>query len=257
MDELAPERVLTYDRLQVLVFRDGTALAARAAQDVATSLARRIRERGEAAVMVATGNSQLEFMAALTRRQEVDWSRVTVFHLDEYLGMSADHPASFRRYIRERLVDIVRPRAFYGIRGDAPDAEAEIARYTQLLREHRPDACVMGIGENGHLAFNDPPADFDTQDTMRVVSLDEACRRQQLGEGWFRTLDEVPRQALTLTVPALLVPERLFVVVPERRKAPAVKRALEGPVTPECPASILQRQPHAVLYLDAESASLL
>ncbi|MDI7275534.1 MAG: glucosamine-6-phosphate deaminase [Anaerolineae bacterium] len=257
MQQLEPERAQRYGELQVLVFRDGRSLAARAAQDLATFLAQRIRARGQAAVMVATGNSQLEFMAALRSRKDIEWGRVSVFHLDEYLGISEAHPASFRRYIRERLTDVVRPREFFGIEGDAADVAAEIERYTRLLREHRPDACVMGIGENGHLAFNDPPADFDTQETMRVVTLDEACRRQQLGEGWFPTLDDVPRQALTLTVPALLTPQRLVVVVPERRKAPAVKAALQGPVTPDCPASILQHQPHAVLYLDEESASLL
>ncbi|MBC7256990.1 MAG: glucosamine-6-phosphate deaminase, partial [Chloroflexi bacterium] len=211
----------------------------------------------EAAIIVATGNSQLRFMEALRQRQDIPWGRVRVFHMDEYCGMSADHPASFRRYIREKLTDWVHPLAFYEIQGDAPDLEAEMARYTALLRQYPPDVCVMGIGENGHLAFNDPPADFTTDKTIHIVTLDHACRMQQVGEGHFATLDDVPKQALSLTIPALMAPKHLLVVVPERRKAQAVRAALKGPITPECPASILRRQPHAVLYLDLESASLL
>jgi glucosamine-6-phosphate deaminase len=169
--------------------------------------------------------------------------------------MPETHPASFRRYLREQLVDHVHPRAFFGMRGDAVDVEAEITRYTDLLHCHQPTACVMGIGENGHLAFNDPPADFNTTATVHVVNLDEACRRQQVGEGHFASLDEVPRQALSLTIPALLRPSHLLVVVPEARKAAAVKAALLGPVTPDCPASILRTCAHARLFLDADSAS--
>ena len=244
-------------QLEVRVYQSGAGLGVAAAEDLARIVAESIAKRGSAAIILATGNSQLCFIEALRQRQDVEWGSVRVFHMDEYLGMSDQHPASFRRYIREKLVDQVHPLAFHGIRGDAPDVEAEMQRYTALLQQHPPDAVVMGIGENGHLAFNDPPADFTTGKTILVVTLDEACRRQQLGEGWFPSLDDVPRQALTLSVPALLAPRHLLVVVPERRKAPAVKAALEGPVTPDCPASILQRQPHAVLYLDLESSSLL
>ena len=246
-----------YGQLEVRIYRSNASLSAAAARDLARIIAENIAERGSASIILATGNSQLRFMEALRRRPDVEWARVRVFHMDEDLGMPDTHPASFRRYLREHLVDPVAPLAFYGIEGDAPDVEAEMQRYTDLLRQYPPDAVVMGIGENGHLAFNDPPADFTTGRTMLVVTLDEACRRQQLGEGWFPSLDDVPRQALTLSVPALLAPRRLLVVVPEKRKAPAVKAALEGPVTPDCPASILQRQPHAVLYLDLESSSLL
>jgi glucosamine-6-phosphate deaminase len=246
-----------YGDLDVRVYESGAGLAAAAAADLAAILAGSIAARGSASVVLATGNSQLEFMAALHRCRDVEWGKVRVFHMDEYLGMPDTHPASFRRYIRENLVDHVAPLAFFGIQGDAPDVADEIRRYAALLRQHPPDAVVMGIGENGHLAFNDPPADFASPEAMLVVTLDEACRRQQLGEGWFPSLDDVPKQALTLSVPALLAPRRLLVVVPERRKAPAVKAALEGPVTPACPASVLQQQPHAVLYLDRESSSLL
>jgi glucosamine-6-phosphate deaminase len=177
--------------------------------------------------------------------------------MDEYLGMSDQHPASFPRYIREKLVDHVIPRAFYPMRGGAADVEAELARYAALLEEHPPDACVLGIGENGHLAFNDPPADFETEASIHVVGLDRRCRMQQVGEGHFATLADVPRQAISLTVPALLAAERVLAVVPEARKAEAVRAALEGPVTPACPASILRTQAHVTMYLDTESASLL
>jgi len=246
-----------YDQLAVRIYPDGAALGAAAAADLAHILTEAISARGETAIIVATGNSQLRFMEALRQHEEIAWNRVRVFHMDEYCGMSAEHPASFRRYIRENLTDLVKPLAFYGVEGDAPDLQAEMQRYTALLRQYPPAACVMGIGENGHLAFNDPPADFETERTIHLVTLDRACRMQQVGEGHFATLDDVPTQALSLTVPALMSAPRLLVVTPERRKAPAVRAALEGPITPDCPASILRRQAHAVLYLDAESASLL
>jgi glucosamine-6-phosphate deaminase len=246
-----------YDQLEVRVYSDGAALGAAAADDLTLILVASIAARGEASIIVATGNSQLRFMQALRQRDEISWGRVRVFHMDEYCGMSAEHPASFRRYIRQHLTDIVRPLAFYGVEGDAPDLEAEMDRYTALLRRYPADACVMGIGENGHLAFNDPPADFYTGRTIHLVTLDHACRMQQVGEGHFATVDDVPAQALSLTVPALMSARRLLVVAPEKRKAPAVRAALEGPVTPQCPASLLRQQAHAVLYLDRDSASLL
>ncbi len=252
-----PVAVRTYGRLRVGIFEHSEQLGIRAAADLAGIVAEAISQRGLASLILATGNSQLPFMAALRPRTDIDWSRVIVFHMDEYLGMPETHPASFRRYIREQLTDIVHPREFFGIAGDSADIPAELERYTELLKQYPADACVMGIGENGHLAFNDPPADFGTTQTIRVVELADACRRQQVGEGHFATIADVPRQALSLTVPALLSPRHVLVVVPEQRKAPAVKAALEGPVTPDCPASILQRQPHAKLYLDRESSSLL
>lgn len=257
MEGTSPRWEGRFDDLTVRIYPDGVSLGASAAADLAAILKRVLTERREAAIIVATGNSQLRFMEALRQRRDIPWERVRIFHMDEYCGMSADHPASFRRYIREKLVNWVHPLAFYEIQGDAPDLEAEMARYTALLREYPPDVCVMGIGENGHLAFNDPPADFTTDRVIHIVTLDYACRMQQVGEGHFATLDDVPKQALSLTIPALMTPSHLLVVVPERRKAPAVRAALKGPITPECPASILRRQPHAVLYLDLESASLL
>jgi glucosamine-6-phosphate deaminase len=251
-----PIRTLHIDRVPVYIFASATELGQRAAADLAAILAA-AGAKGEASVILATGNSQLTFMEALRARGDVPWEQVVVFHMDEYLGMSDQHPASFPRYIRENLVDHVHPRAFYPIRGDAPDVEAELARYTALLEAHPPDACVLGIGENGHLAFNDPPADFETEEMIHVVDLDRRCRMQQVGEGHFATLDDVPRQAISLTVPALLAPGRVLAVVPERRKAEAVRAALQGPVTPHCPASILRTRPHVTIYLDQESASLL
>jgi len=252
-----PIRTLHIDHILVHIFASGKALGERAAADLAAILRTAAAEKGEASVILATGNSQLRFMEALRARDDVPWDQVVIFHMDEYLGMSDQHPASFPRYIREKLVAHVGPRAFYPICGDAPDVEAELARYTVLLEAHPPDACVLGIGENGHLAFNDPPADFETEATIHVVHLDRRCRMQQVGEGHFATLADVPQRAISLTVPALLAPDRVLAVVPEQRKAEAVRAALQGPVTPACPASILRTQPHVTIYLDQESASLL
>ncbi len=252
-----PLRTLTIDQIAVHVFESNEALGVRAAADLAQILAQAIAEKGSASIILATGNSQLSFMTALRALPGVEWNRITVFHMDEYLGMSDRHPASFPKYIREKLTDHVHPRAFYPIRGDAPDVDAELARYTGLLAQHPADVCVLGIGENGHLAFNDPPADFETEATIHIVDLDRKCRTQQVGEGHFSTLDDVPTQALSLTVPALLKAKRVLAVVPERRKAGAVRAALCGPVTPDCPASILRTQPHVTIYLDVDSASLL
>jgi glucosamine-6-phosphate deaminase len=252
-----PIRRLAFDQMPVLIFESNDALGARAADDLANILIRTIAERGLASIILATGNSQLKFMQALRVKEGIDWSSVVVFHMDEYLGMSDRHPASFPRYIREKLTDHVRPRAFFAMRGDAPDVQAELARYRDLLAQYPADACVLGIGENGHLAFNDPPADFETEAVIHVVNLDERCRLQQVGEGHFVTLADVPTQALSLTVPTLLAARRVLGVVPESRKAEAVRDALRGPVTPDCPASILRTRSHVTLYLDRDSAALL
>jgi glucosamine-6-phosphate deaminase len=252
-----PIRRLDFDQMPVLMFESNDALGARATDDLAGILIPTIAERGLASIILATGNSQLAFMEALRVREGIDWSKVVVFHMDEYLGMSDRHPASFPKYIREKLTDHVRPRAFYAMRGDARDVQAEMARYRDLLAQYPADACVLGIGENGHLAFNDPPADFETEAVIHIVNLDERCRLQQVGEGHFATLADVPTQALSLTVPALLAARRVLGVVPESRKAEAVRAALRGPVTPDCPASILRTRSHVTLYLDQDSAGLL
>ena len=249
--------LMQVEQMPVAIYESNVALGRAAAADFADIVKRAVIERGAAAVILATGNSQLTFIGALHEHPDIPWNKVSVFHMDEYLGMSEQHPASFRRFLREKVADVYHPRAMIGMRGDTTDVEAELARYTALLEEHKPDLCVLGIGENGHLAFNDPPADFQTSKTIHVVTLDELCRRQQVGEGHFATLDDVPKQALSLTVPALLKPPRVMAIVPEARKANAVRAALRGPVTDSCPASILRTQAHAKLYLDADSAALV
>jgi glucosamine-6-phosphate deaminase len=257
----AGERTMTrvsafrVDDLEVRVFPSELALGSAAAADATDAIRAAVEQRGHANVMLATGNSQFAFLEALTARTDVPWNRVTGFHMDEYVGMDDAHPASFARYMRERVVDIVHPHAFHYVDG-TNDAAAECARYTALLREHPLDLCCLGIGENGHLAFNDPPfADFEDEHDVKEVTLDDASRRQQVGEGHFEGLDDVPRTAITVTIPALLRARRVLAIVPEARKAGAVKRTLEGPITTSCPASILRRTQHATLYLDAESSA--
>jgi glucosamine-6-phosphate deaminase len=250
-------RRLHVEDLEVRVHPDTTALAHDAAIDAADVIRAAVTGHGRANIMLATGNSQLAFLDALTSATDLPWQSVTVFHMDEYVGMGEDHPASFARYIRHRVVDRVKPGAAHLIDG-TNDPDDEIRRYTTLLAEHPLDLTCLGIGENGHLAFNDPPvADFDDPATVKEVELDRACREQQVGEGHFPNIDAVPRTALTLTIPALLSAGRVLAIVPEGRKAPAVKAALTGPISTACPASVLRRTPHATLFLDGESASLL
>jgi glucosamine-6-phosphate deaminase len=255
--KIQPVRSNTVGRMVVHVFESNGKLGQRAGDDFAELLSRIIEDRGQTAVILATGNSQLIFFNSLRAQKGIRWNKVSVFHMDEYVGMSDQHSASFPRHIREKLVDVVHPASFYPIRGDSPDLESELKRYANLLRELRPDLCVLGIGENGHLAFNDPPADFQTPELIHVVNLDLKCRMQQVGEGHFLTLEDVPKRAITLTVPALLGVEQVLAVVPEARKAAAVKAALEGPITPSCPASILRTHSHVTMYLDRESAASL
>ena len=245
------------DQMPVNVYDNQDLLGQAAADDLASIIKADVQRNGETSVILATGNSQLPFMKALRKKQDVPWDHVYIFHMDEYLGMSDQHTASFRRYIREQIVDHVHPKEFFGIQGDAADIQTELARYRHLLAVHPPVATVLGIGENGHLAFNDPPADFITDEVIHIVNLDETCRWQQVNEGHFPTFESVPTHAVSLTVPALLAPAYVLAIVPEKRKAEAVLRALHGPVTPNCPASILRTFSHVKLYLDPESASLL
>jgi glucosamine-6-phosphate deaminase len=246
-----------YNELPVRIYESNDALGAAAAADLAGILRDAVQARGEAAIILATGNSQRTLFAALCELPDVPWDRTDVFHMDEYVGIAGEHPASFRHVLHEQLIDRVQPRAFHGIQGDAPDPRQEMVRYEALLREQPIAACVMGIGENGHLAFNDPPADFHTDRTIALVALDQTSRHQQVGEGHFSRIEDVPTHAITLTIPMLLAPPRLLVIVPEARKAPPVQRALQGPLTPDCPASILRTVPHATLYLDQASAAML
>lgn len=243
---------------EVRVHDDATALAAAAAEQAAAAIVEAVDGRGTAHVMLATGNSQLGLLADLTARSDLPWSAVTAFHMDEYVGIAADHSASFRRYLRERVATRVPLHAFHFIEGDAADPAGECARYSDLLAAHPLDLCVLGIGENGHLAFNDPPvADFDDPKSVKVVELDSACRQQQVGEGHFASIGDVPTHAITVTIPALLSAGHVLAIVPERRKAAPVQAALEGPITTACPASVLRRHPHATIHLDPHSASQL
>ena len=246
-----------HESMRVVVHPDVDSLARDAAREAAAALVGAISERGSAHAMFASGNSQLAFLDMLVTI-DVDWSRVVGFHMDEYCGIAGDHPASFRRYMRERIIDRTGIGAFQEIQGDAPDADAECARYASLLQAHPLDLCCLGIGENGHLAFNDPPvADFDDPVDVKVVELDEACRKQQVGEGHFSSLDAVPRDAITVTIPALLRSGTVLAIVPEARKRDPVRRALEGPVSTACPASILRTRSNVTLYLDVDSAGEL
>lgn len=243
--------------MKVEVFDSKRELGEAAAREAAAVIREAIDARGRARVVAATGASQFEFLDALTREAGLDWNKVTFFHLDEYVGLSESHPASFRRYLRERLAERVHPGAFHFIDGEAPDPRAECRRLGESISQSGIDVAFVGIGENGHLAFNDPPADFETEEPYIVVNLDDDCRRQQVGEGWFKGLDEVPRQAISMSIRQILKARRIICVVPDRRKAEAVRDCLELEVSPLRPASVLQRHEGASLYLDRESASLL
>lgn len=244
--------------LQVRVHPDLAALARAAADGAAARIREAISDRGVANVMFATGNSQLAFVDALVASSPgIAWSRVVVFHMDEYVGVGRDHPASFQRWISERISDRIHPLAAHYLDGSS-EPERECERYSALLREHPVDLCCLGIGENGHLAFNDPGvADFADPEDVKVAQLDSVCRQQQVDEGHFPDLQSVPAMAVTVTIPALLRARRVLVVVPETRKAPAVREALEGPLATSCPASVLRTCAHAVLHLDKDSGSLL
>jgi glucosamine-6-phosphate deaminase len=249
---------LHVDSLQVAIYASHAEMAADAAAQAAEYLRQIIRQKGQATAILASAASQLQFLDRLTAASELDWSRVTLFHMDEYLGITDQHPASFRRFMRERVDQRVRPRAFHYLQGEALEPIKECQRYTALLHAQPIDLCCLGIGENGHVAFNDPPvADFQDPLTVKLVKLDKLCRQQQVGEGAFPTFDAVPQYAYSLTIPALCSAAKMLCIVPERRKAKAVRATLEGPIDQACPASILRRQPHATLFLDAESASLL
>lgn len=246
------------DALAVRVYGNQSDLARDAARIAQTHLQESIAAHGSAAVILATGNSQIQFLDELARLGGVDWQKITAFHMDEYLGIAATHPASFRRYLRERVENRVKPRVFHYIEGDAALPLEECERYTRLLRAQPIDLCCLGIGENGHLAFNDPPvASFDEDRAVKIVKLDEKSRRQQVNEGHFAHLDAVPQYALTLTIPTLCSAKKMLCIAPEKRKAEAVRNALCGPINTGCPASFLRRQAHATLFLDTDSAALL
>jgi glucosamine-6-phosphate deaminase len=251
-------RTMQVDSLRTSIYATNAAMGEAAADEAQTIISAAIRAKGHANIILATGNSQLTFLTALRPLSGIDWNVVNVFHMDEYVGIDPAHPASFPLFLRTHILDAVKPGAFYPVPGQAADVEAACREYEALLHAHPADLCAMGIGENGHIAFNDPPfADFDDPVWVKVVKLDERSRRQQVGEGHFKTLAEVPTHAITLTIPALLAAKRILCIVPEARKAEAVERSLLGPITEDCPASILRRAGHALLLLDAESAARL
>ncbi len=244
-----------FDQLEVKAFDSALEMGRTASKYVVSNITKAIDLKGEARIILATGASQFAFLDSLRTATDILWERVTVFHLDEYLGMSDNHPASFRRYLRERILDHVRPGKMHFLEADARDIKKEINRYTSLLIEKPIDIACIGIGENGHIAFNDPPvADFNDPLLVKKVELDEACRNQQLGEGWFADLNEVPTHALTLTVPAIVRSEVISCVVPDERKVEAVRETLYGVISENCPATILRTHNNAVLWLDKDSA---
>jgi len=240
----------------VRTFTDRGSMARRAADRAATIIRSAIAQRGQARIIAATGASQFEFLEQLTKQPEIDWKNVEMFHLDEYLDLPESHPASFRKYLRERLIDRVGITNFHLIDGER-DPSVTIGEVTAEIRKAPIDVAFVGIGENAHLAFNDPPADFGTDEAYIVVDLDEACRRQQLGEGWFKSLDEVPRRAISMTIRQVLKASHIICVVPDKRKAEAVKNCLEAEISPMVPASILRTHSNTDIYLDRDSESLL
>ena len=243
--------------MKIAVHLDPDVMAKVAADSAAQILRDAIQRRGRASFVAATGASQFNFLKYLVAAPGIAWERMTMFHLDEYIGMSADHPASFRRYLRERLTSKVPIGTVHFIAGDAPDLAVELTQLNRAISSTSIDAAFVGIGENGHLAFNDPPADFTTEEPYIVVRLDEACRRQQVGEGWFESVSEVPESAISMSIRQILKAREIICVVPDTRKAAPVKAVLEGPVTPDVPASALREHGNVTVYLDAASAALL
>jgi glucosamine-6-phosphate deaminase len=237
-------------------FNDKREMARVAAEQASAILRQTIQAQGKARLIAATGASQFEFLEVLTSLPGIEWPKVEMFHLDEYIGLPASHPASFRRFLRERLIEKAGIKNYFLLDGEQDLAEV-IRRAGQALLSAPIDVAFVGIGENGHLAFNDPPADFETEEPYIVVNLDEACRRQQLGEGWFASLADVPQRAISMSVRQILKAKKILCIVPDSRKAEAVKACLEGEISPLAPASILRTHPDTIVYLDAQSAALL
>lgn len=252
----SPIRTMQVENLPIRVYDSEAELGRAAAADAAAIIRAAIEARGEANLILATGNSQLAFLRALRQETGIDWGKTRVFHMDEYIGIDPGHRASFPRFLRVHFLDHVSVGSFRPISGDPDRVEEVCAEYEAELRRHPADMVALGWGENGHLAFNDPPyADFDDPKWVKVVELDEVSRRQQAGEGHFDSLDEVPTHAITLTVPALLAARQVLCIVPEARKAAAVEACLDGPITENQPGSVLRRQGNATLYLDSDSAA--
>ncbi|NQU86038.1 MAG: glucosamine-6-phosphate deaminase [Mariniphaga sp.] len=243
------------DKLNVEIYENAEQLGKAAAILVATVLNRTIAEKKYANLILATGASQFLFLKHL-KKQNIAWKKITVFHLDEYKGLSETHPASFRKYLKDRILKQVQPKEVFYLNGDAPNIETEILQYEELLKNNPVDIACIGIGENGHIAFNDPPvADFNDPLWVKTVKLDDACRQQQYGEGWFPTFEDVPEEALSLTIPAIMASKSIVCTVPDERKSKAVRNTLLGKIDTSCPASILRTHSNAVLLLDQHAAS--
>jgi glucosamine-6-phosphate deaminase len=242
--------------LVLKVFQDKKSLGNAAATQAATAIHRAIRDKGTARVVAATAASQSEFLEGLVKETGIDWTRVELFHLDEYIGLPVTHPGSFRKMLLELLVRKTGITNYHLLDGDGDPAEV-CGRVGRALASAPIDIEFLGIGENGHIAFNDPPADFETETPYLVVNLDEACRRQQVGEAWFADISQVPKQALSMSVKQILKAKEILAVVPDTRKAQAVKACFEGEISPMAPASVLRHHPNATIYLDENSAALL
>ncbi len=240
----------------VRIFPGKAEMASAAAEHASNSLRDLLQKQNIVRLLAATGASQIEFLDALTSQPQIEWTRVELFHLDEYVGIGADHPASFARYIKERIVNRTGIKRYHLLDGNGNPQDIA-AGMSHEISAAPIDLAFAGIGENGHLAFNDPPADFDTEAPYLVVDLDQACRQQQVGEGWFTSIDDVPKQAITISIPQLLKAKEILCVVPDGRKANAVKACLDGPISPQAPASVLRAHPNTTIFLDADSAALL
>lgn len=239
------------------VFSDKTSLGRAAAEQAATTIRRAIEEEGQARIIAATAASQLEFLNALTQAKDIDWTKVEAFHLDEYVELPMTHPGSFRKMLMEQLVGKTGITRYHLLDGDTADPSSSVREVAKQIASAPIDIAFLGIGENGHIAFNDPPADFKTEEPYILVNLDEACRQQQVGEAWFADISQVPKQAISMSARQILKAKEILAVVPDRRKAQAVKACFEGEISPMAPASILRRHPNATVYLDTNSASLL
>ena len=244
--------------MKKVVFKNKDEMGKAAAASAAEKISVTIKKNDEANIILATGTSQFGVLENLVKSEGIDWSKVIMFHLDEYIGLGQEHPASFRKYLKERFVKRVRTlKAVHLINGDAEDPQAECKRLGEIIAVHPIDVALVGIGENGHLAFNDPPADFETQQPFIIVKLNETCRKQQLDEGWFENIDDVPKSAISMSVRQIMKSDWIIASVSRRRKAQAVKCAIEGNVSNMCPASILQEHKNCQVYLDEEAASEL
>ncbi|MGO9088785.1 MAG: glucosamine-6-phosphate deaminase [Terriglobales bacterium] len=241
----------------IKVFNDKVSLGKAAAEQAATAIQRAIAERGQARIIAATAASQMEFLNALTSTPGIDWKKVEAFHLDEYIGLPVTHPGSFRKMLLEQLIQRTGITRYHLLDGDAADPAQVVRSVGRVLASAPIDIAFLGIGENGHIAFNDPPADFDTEDPYIIVNLDEACRQQQVGEAWFTDISQVPKQAISMSVRQMMKAREILAVAPDTRKAQAVKLCFEGDISPMAPASILRTHADATVYLDKNSAALL